>query len=98
MTKRNIDLDHLAKLANLTISPEEKTSLTKQLEETIDYIEILQELDTSTVQPTSQVTGQKNVVRKDETKEGLTQKEALANAPKQKNGYFVAPRIKWKTS
>jgi len=98
MTKRSIDLDHLAKLANLTISAEEKTSLAKQLEETVDYIEILRELDTSAVQPTSQVSGQKNVARKDKPKKGLTQKEALANAPKQNSNYFVAPRIEWKAS
>ena len=95
MIKKNINLDHLAKLTNLIISQEEKKFLARQLQETVDYIEILQELDTSNVLPVNQVAGHKNVAREDKPTRGLTQREALANAPKQNGGYFVAPRIKW---
>jgi aspartyl-tRNA(Asn)/glutamyl-tRNA(Gln) amidotransferase subunit C len=90
-----VDVDHLAKLAKLEVSQEEKAKLADQLGATVDYIEVLEELDTEKVKPSSQVTGQSNVFRKDKSEECLNQEEALANAPKTSNGYFVVPKIKW---
>jgi len=90
-----VDVDHLAKLAKLEVSQEEKEKLADQLGATVNYIEVLEELDTEKVKPSSQVTGQSNVSRKDEPEKCLNQEEALANAPKKSNGYFVVPRIKW---
>jgi len=93
--RKLVDVDHLAKLAKLNLSPKEKKTLKQQLEETIKYIKILQELKTDSISPTSQVTGQKNLDRADQPKRGLTPTTALANASRQKNGYFVTPRVKW---
>jgi aspartyl-tRNA(Asn)/glutamyl-tRNA(Gln) amidotransferase subunit C len=90
-----IDVDHLANLAKLEIGSEEKEKLTNQLEATVDYIEVLQELETENVQPTAQVTGLENVADADEAKQDLNQEQALANAPKKKDGYFVVKKIKW---
>lgn len=90
-----IDIDHLANLAKLEISPEEKEKLAKQLEATVDYIQILQELKTKNVKPTAQVTGLENVADSDSSQPGLSQEQALANALKKKDGYFVVKKIKW---
>lgn len=90
-----VDVEHLAKLAKLEVNQEEKEKLADQLEKTVDYIEILEELDTKRVKPSFQVTGQSNISRKDEPEKCLNQEEALANAPKTSNGYFVVPKIKW---
>ncbi len=90
-----IDVDHLAELAKLIISEEEKEKLQSQLEKTVDYIEILDELDTSETEPTFQVTGQTNVSRQDESEDSLNQEEALDNAPRKSDGYFVVKKIRW---
>ncbi len=95
MTKQ-IDIDHLANLSKLTISDQEKKKLEKQLESTIDYIQVLGELNTKNIEPSFQVTGQTNISRKkDESKKDLSQKQALTNAPRKKSGYFVVKKIKW---
>lgn len=92
---KQINVDHLAKLAQLVITKEEKIKLEKQLVETVDYIDILEELSTKKVEPTFQVTGQSNVSRKDKAEDFLNQDEALDNAPGKNNGYFVVKKIKW---
>ena len=90
-----VDVEHLAKLAKLEVSTKEKETLAGQLEATVDYIEVLDELETDEVKPSFQVTGQSNVSREDEPEKDLTQEEALANAPKKLNGYFVVKKIEW---
>ena len=87
------DISHVAKLANLPLSDEEKKKFSKQLEETIEYIESLNEVDTKDVEPTSQVTGLENVTRQDTVKPSLTQEEALSNAKSTHNGFFKVKGI-----
>lgn len=57
---------HIAKLARLTLTPEEVESMTKELSSILNYIDVLSEVDTSNVEPTAQVTGLTNALRKDE--------------------------------
>ena len=95
MGKSSINLDHLTQLAKITLNKKEKASLVRQLEETVSHVKVLQELDTQTVPATSQVTGLKNVYRRDKAKRGLKQNEVLANASAHKKGFFVIPRVKW---
>ncbi len=78
----------VAKLANLPLSNEEKEKYADQLSNILDYIEQLNKVDTSNVEPTFNVTGQANVMREDTTAPCLSQEEALSNAPKKKNGMF----------
>jgi aspartyl-tRNA(Asn)/glutamyl-tRNA(Gln) amidotransferase subunit C len=81
------DVKHTAKLANLTLSEEEKKKFEKQLEETVIHIESLNKVSTNGIEPTSQVTGLENVLREDEVRPSLTQEEALSNAkPASPNG------------
>ena len=60
-----MDIKHVAKLANLTLKPGEEEKLQKQFEQTLETIAVINELDTSQIEPTSQVTGLKNVTRPD---------------------------------
>ncbi len=60
-----MDVKHVAKLANLQLKPGEEEKFKKQFEETLKTIDVINELDTSDVDPTSQVTGLSNVTRED---------------------------------
>jgi aspartyl-tRNA(Asn)/glutamyl-tRNA(Gln) amidotransferase subunit C len=88
-----IDVGHVAKLANLPLSPSEKEKFEKQLSEILTYVEKLKEVDTKDVEVTSQVTGLENIIRKDEAKPTLTQEEALSNTKSQSNGLFKVKAI-----
>ena len=88
-----INVKHVAKLANLPITQAEETKFETQLEETVSYIESLQEIDTKNVKATNQVTGLKNVFRDDEIKPSLSQEEALKNAPATEKGFVKVAAI-----
>ncbi|MEK7159873.1 MAG: Asp-tRNA(Asn)/Glu-tRNA(Gln) amidotransferase subunit GatC [Patescibacteria group bacterium] len=83
-----INISHIAKLANLFLLPNEKTKLEMQLEETIDYVNELNQIDTKNIEPTSQVTGLENITRDDLAKPSLSQDDALSNAKSKHNGFF----------
>ncbi len=96
MTKKQLskkEVLHIASLANLQLSQEEIELFRKQLSDTLEYVEVLDELDTETVKPISQVTGLENVTRKDVSKTNLTQKEATSQAKSKSNGYFKVKAI-----
>lgn len=88
-----IDIAHVAKLANLTLTPAEEKTFEKQLGEIVNYVSQLDELNTEKVEPIAQITGLKNVNRTDEPAPSLTQEEALKNAPKIHNGFFEVEGI-----
>lgn len=87
------NISHVAKLANLPLTSEEKKKFETQLEETIKYVENLNEVDTKGIEPTSQVTGLENVTREDVVAPSLTQEEALSNAKSTHNGFFKVKGI-----
>ncbi|GEM02746.1 aspartyl-tRNA(Asn)/glutamyl-tRNA(Gln) amidotransferase subunit C [Halolactibacillus halophilus] len=84
---------HVAHLARLAVSEEEVDMMTKQLGDIIQYAELLNELDTTGVEPTTHVLDLKNVMRKDEPRKWITREDALKNAPDQKDGQFKVPTI-----
>ena len=88
-----IDLSRIAKLANLTLSPAEKNSLNKQLEDILEYINSLNKIDTSKVEETNEVNNLLNIWREDEVRPSLSQEEALMNAIRTYNGFFVVNAI-----
>lgn len=88
-----IDVIHVAKLANLPLTQKEKEKFEKQLADTLDYVNQLEEINTKNVDPTSQVTGLENVTREDEVKPSFTQEEALANVKSQHNGLIKVKAI-----
>lgn len=72
---------HIAQLCDLTLSEEEIEKLSHMLTDAIDYVEILEELDTEKVEETYQVTGLHNVFQEPAEKQTtLSQQEALSNA------------------
>ena len=84
---------HIAQLANLQFSDKEVKKFQKQLSDILGYVEVLNELKTDKVKPTSQVTGLENVIRKDEVGKSLTQKEALSGSKNKHEGYFKVKAI-----
>lgn len=89
-----IDVRHIAKLANLGLSSEEEKKFEKQLSKILEYVDKLNQVDTSDVESLSSVNGLENVTREDEgTQISLTQEEALANATEVQNGLFKVKAI-----
>ncbi len=88
-----IDVAHIAKLANLTLSLKEAEKFAPQLSEVLDYVKKLTEVDTKGVIETSQVTGLENVYREDVPAPSLTQEEAVTGATTHHNGMFQVKGI-----
>lgn len=88
-------VNHIAKLAQLTLTEDEVTKFQGQLSSILEYVNKLQEVDTSGVEETSQVTGLENVWREDMSSEDrmLSQDAALSNAKVKHNGYVVVPAV-----
>ncbi len=95
MSVNNTQVKHIAQLANIPISEEESNQIAQDFSETLQVVDQLKKADVSQVEITHQVTGFKNVFREDIVKEeqSFTQKEALANAKKTYQGYFVVPYV-----
>ena len=86
-------VEHVAKLARLEVSEDEKTIFARQLSGILTHIDRLKELDTAGVEPTATVLPTDNVFREDEVRPSLSQEAALANAPDQAEGFFSVPKI-----
>lgn len=91
ITKKEVE--HVARLARLELSEEEKEIFTRQLNSILTYIEKLNELDTSKVEPTSHILPIQNVFKEDEIKESLPREKALSNAPDRTEEFYRVPRI-----
>ncbi len=89
-----IDVKKVAKLANLTITPEEEKEFDAQLNDVVGYIEKLNAVDTSSIEPTAQVTGLSNRTRNDNfSDDTLSQEDALSGSSKTHNGMFVVEKL-----
>lgn len=88
-----VEVKHIARLANLRLTKAEVEKFAKQLSETLEYIDILNELDTKGVEPISQVTGLENVMREDKAGPSLSQKEVLSGASDKHNNFFKIKAI-----
>ena len=88
-----IDIGYVAKLANLPLTPKEKLTFSKQLQDILDYFSKLQEVDTKNIEPIGHITGLTNVISDDRLAPSIAQQEALANAPKTHNGFFEVEAI-----
>ena len=85
-------IEYVGILAKLEISDEEKEQAKKDMANMLDYIDTLNELDTSGVEPMSHVFPVNNVFREDVVTNGDDREEILANAPEAKEGAFVVPK------
>jgi len=90
-----MDVKKIAKLAHIPITEKEEETLTKGFHATLKVVDMLFSVDVKGTQPTSQVTGLENVLREDviDGSRQFTQEQALANAPRKHNGYFVVDQI-----
>lgn len=85
-------IEYVGILAKLELSDEEKEQAKKDMANMLDYIDTLNELDTSGVEPMSHVFPVNNVFREDVVTNGDDREEILANAPGAKEGAFVVPK------
>lgn len=86
-------IDKLADLARLNFEGERKVEIKKDLERMLDFVDKLNELDTTGVQPLVYMTNEPLVLRKDEIGEELSQQDALKNAPSKDSDYFKVPKV-----
>ena len=86
-------VEHIAQLGRLHLNDAEKKSLTEDLNNILQYVEKINELDTSKVEPTSHILPLRNVTRKDEVKPSPGQDVMLKNAPDAENGFFRVPPV-----
>jgi aspartyl-tRNA(Asn)/glutamyl-tRNA(Gln) amidotransferase subunit C len=87
------DVDHVAELARLDITPEERARYRTQLNAILDHAADIAGLDVSAVAPTAHILPIHNVWREDLVQPGLSREDALANAPDKAKGCFRVPKI-----
>ena len=87
------DVEHVAKLARLEFSEQEKEKLAKELNTILEYIEKLNELDTANVKPLSHVIELTNVMREDKVQSSIPKEDALQNAPSKNEKFFKVPKV-----
>ena len=87
------DIKTVASLSRLRIRPDETAEVAAQLDKFLTYVENLQAIDTSQIEPTTYALPMQNVFRADEVKPSLEREQALSNAPLAEDGYFKVPRV-----
>jgi aspartyl-tRNA(Asn)/glutamyl-tRNA(Gln) amidotransferase subunit C len=94
--RQKIRLDevrHIAGLARLELTSEDEVRMTDQMNDILSYVDKLNELDTSTTQPTTHATQMENVFREDEVTPALDRSLALSNAPESDGVSFIVPKV-----
>jgi len=88
-----LNIDKIAQLARLALTPEEKEKFSAQLGDVLTYIEQLKKVDVSHVEPTAHAFPVYNVWAEDVAEPGLPVEVALKNAPAQRNHMIVVPKV-----
>ncbi len=89
----DLQLDHVANLARIDLTPEEKARFATQLASVLAYIAQLNEVDVSGVEPTAHAFPVVNVWAEDVPEAGLSVEDALRNAPEKRDNMFVVPKV-----
>jgi aspartyl-tRNA(Asn)/glutamyl-tRNA(Gln) amidotransferase subunit C len=89
----DLDIDRVATLARLALTPEEKAKFAQQLGDVLHHIEQLKKVDVSGVEPTAHAAPVFNVWDDDVAQPGLTVEAALKNAPAQRDHMVVVPKV-----
>ena len=87
------DVEYIANLARLEFKEEEKEKFTEQFNRILNYMDKLNELDTSNVEPLYHVIDIKNVFREDKSRPGYPREEILKNAPSKNEYFFKVPKV-----
>ena len=93
MAISNQEVRHIAKLANLEFSEEEIDRFTRHFNSILEYVALLDALDTSAIEPTSHVDSGSHALRDDVLVPSISREEALANAPESERGHFKVPKV-----
>jgi aspartyl-tRNA(Asn)/glutamyl-tRNA(Gln) amidotransferase subunit C len=93
MKRTEIDLEQVALKSRLDLTVENKAAYAKSLNAVLDYLDMLNKLDTRTVEPAAHVLPLRNVFREDKLQASLDKDVVLANAPEEEAGAFKVPRI-----
>ena len=88
-----MDIRYVAHLARLQLSDAEAATISSQLNDVLKYVDKLNELDVSNVQPTAHATPLTNVLRADEVRPSIETDRVLANAPEHARDLFIVPKI-----
>ncbi|MEJ1972661.1 MAG: Asp-tRNA(Asn)/Glu-tRNA(Gln) amidotransferase subunit GatC [Lacunisphaera sp.] len=89
----DLNIDYVANLARLTLTPEEKARYARQLGDILHYVEKLKQVDVTGVEPMAHAAPVFNVWREDVAKDGLKVEQALQNAPAQRQNMIVVPKV-----
>jgi len=84
---------HVAKLARLKCTDDQIAKFTEQLASILEYVDQLDQVDTSAVEPLAHCLPVHNVFRQDEVQKSLSNDEALANAPQRDGEFFAVPKV-----
>ncbi|MBE9508423.1 MAG: Asp-tRNA(Asn)/Glu-tRNA(Gln) amidotransferase subunit GatC [Chloroflexi bacterium] len=87
------EVEHIAELARLALSEEEKALYQEQLSAILEYFGRLRELDTEAISPTASVLPLRSVMREDEPRPPFRREDILANAPAAEEGCFEVPAV-----
>jgi aspartyl-tRNA(Asn)/glutamyl-tRNA(Gln) amidotransferase subunit C len=93
MPAGDFDINYVARLARIALTPEEQQTLPPQLGNILGFMDKLKTLDVSQVEPTAHAVPLVNVTRTDEVQPSIPHEDALRNAPAKANGLFVVPKI-----
>lgn len=86
-------VEEVAHLARLEFNEEGKAEILNDMNRMLAFVDKLNEMDTTNTEPLIYMTDEHNVMREDDVKQTLTQKEALKNAPKKDSDYFKVPKV-----
>tara|TARA_B100000686_G_C16171210_1_gene656364 strand:+ start:204 stop:482 length:279 start_codon:yes stop_codon:yes gene_type:complete len=90
----SFDIEHMAALARLKLTSEEKKRLAQQMGTILDYVKKLNELNTDNVEPTAHVLGINNVFREDEPAvKPLVDHNPISDSPAHNKGHYEVPKI-----
>ncbi len=87
------EIEQVAELARLSLKPEEKAKLQKDLESILAYVEQLNAVPTDKVEPTSHVLNLENVFREDKVRPSDIREEVLKHAPRREGNFFKVPKV-----
>jgi aspartyl-tRNA(Asn)/glutamyl-tRNA(Gln) amidotransferase subunit C len=87
------DVRHVAQLARISLNDEQIAVLGRQLNDIVGYVELLREIDTVNIEPTSHIMPLNNVFREDSIKSSLPRHEMLSNAPDSNERFYIVPKI-----
>lgn len=86
-------VDKIAALSKLKFNDQQKEAMVHDMQRMVEFVDKLEELDTTGVEPMVYVSEAVNALRKDEVKDQITKEEALKNAPQKDSDYFKVPKV-----